>query len=72
MNELIETNSFYDARQILYSEEELRLYRDLAGMPLFDSYKELIEALEPKEAKDTLDRPCLQKNTHEGRSCNKR
>lgn len=72
MNELIETNSFYDVRQILYSEEELQLYRDLAGMPLFDSYSELIKALESKEAKDTLDGPSLQKKAHEGRNCNKR
>lgn len=71
-NGLVETNSFYDARQILYSEEELQLYRDLAGMPLFDSYQELMQSLENEKAKDTFDGPCLQKKTHEGRSCNKR
>lgn len=42
----IKVNSFYDVNQVKYTEEELQLYHNLAGMPLIDSYEQLMEELE--------------------------
>lgn len=42
--EQLVVNSFYDVHQKKYTEEELQLYRDLAGMPLMDSYRQLMES----------------------------
>ncbi len=41
----IKINSFYDVNQKKYSEEELQLYHDLTGMPLVDSYEQLMDNL---------------------------
>lgn len=49
-NSQIDENSFYDVNQKKYSSEELQLYRDLTGMPLYNSYEELMADL--KEASD--------------------
>ncbi len=51
------SHSFYEPHQKKYTYEELRLYRDLTGMPLFDSYEDLMAAL-----KD--DRNDAKKNSH--------
>lgn len=42
----IKINSFYDVNQVKYTEEELQLYHNLAGMPLIDSYEQLMETLQ--------------------------
>lgn len=41
----MERNSFYDVNQKHYTKEELALYRDLTGMPLYSSYEQLIDSL---------------------------
>ncbi|MCI8347605.1 MAG: hypothetical protein HFJ12_06660 [Bacilli bacterium] len=51
------THSFYESHQKKYTNKELQRYRDLTGMPLFDSYEELMAAL-----KD--DRKDGKKNSH--------
>lgn len=43
--EKITVNSFYDVHQRKYTEEELQLYKDLTGMPLFDTYDQLMDSL---------------------------
>lgn len=54
------SHSFYEPHQKKYTHEELQRYRDLTGMPLFDSYEELMTAL-----KD--DRKDGKKNSHSTR-----
>lgn len=51
------SQSFYEPHQKKYTDEELRLYRDLTGMPLFDNYEDLMASL--KE-----DRNDVKKNSH--------
>lgn len=48
----MEKNSFYDVHQRQYSAEELKLYRDLVGMPLYGSYEQLIDSLNKEIIKD--------------------
>lgn len=50
-NENIEINSFYDVNQKMYTDEELKLYHDLAGLPLFSSYEELMDSLDADQKK---------------------
>lgn len=62
-----ETNSFYDVNQIEYSPEELQQYRDLAGMPLFESYEELMRALDNGSKKGSAGNKKMQKKPSERR-----
>lgn len=41
----IKVNSFYDVYQRNYTEEELQMYNELTGMPLVDSYEQLLDSL---------------------------
>lgn len=50
-NENIEINSFYDVNQKMYTDEELKLYRDLAGLTLFSNYEELMDSLDADQKK---------------------
>ncbi len=73
MSEEIKKESFYDVQQRPFCPEELYLYRDLAGMPLFESYQELIRALGSSKTKCSAENKSLQKKPNERRTeCNKK
>lgn len=67
MYEEIEVNSFYDVKQKQYCPEELQLYRDLAGMLLFESYEELMRALDNGSKKGSAENKKMQKKPSERR-----
>ncbi len=58
----MEKNSFYDVNQRYYSKEELDLYRDLTGMPLYGSYDEMMYALNRKIKNNVSSREKKTKN----------
>ena len=54
---MIENNSFYDVNQKKYSKEELTLYKELTGIPLVESYEQLMEYLESNYEERDKKRP---------------
>lgn len=69
---LIEVHTFYEPHQVNYTEEELQLYRELTGMPLFESYEELMGTLEYNKGQGRIEK-FYKKQMHKvkGKKANK-